>query len=72
MLHVSRKMIQIKAKAIDEKTNDPAVKKTFIASSDWIQNFMERHHLSMKDNIYFTVLILIRCENLHYSIVYFP
>ena len=46
MLHVSRKMIQIKAKAIDEKTNDPAVKKTFIASSDWIQNFMGRHHLS--------------------------
>ena len=46
MLHVSRKMIQIKAKAIDEKTNDLAVKKTFIASSDWIQNFMGRHHLS--------------------------
>ena len=46
MLQVSRKMIQIKAKAIDEKINDPAVKKTFIASSDWIQNFMGRHHLS--------------------------
>ena len=33
---------QIKAKAMfDEKTGNPAVKETFIASSGWIQNFMK-------------------------------
>lgn len=49
MLHVSRKIIQIKAKAMfDEKTDDPAVKETFIASTGWIQNFMKRHHLSCR------------------------
>ena len=49
MLPVSRKMIQIKAKAMfDEKTDDPAVKESFVTSSGWIQNFMKRHHLSCR------------------------
>ena len=49
MLHVSRKMIQIKAKAMfDDKTDDPAVKETFLASTGWIQKFMKRHHLSCR------------------------
>ena len=42
-------MIRIKAKAMfDEKTDDPAVKETFIASIGWIQNFMKRHNLSCR------------------------
>ena len=49
MLHVSRKMIRIKSKAmLDEKTDDPAVKETFIASSGWMQNFIKKHHLSCR------------------------
>ena len=49
MLHLSRKMIQAKAKEIfDDKTDDPAMKESFIASSGWVQNFMKRHHLSCR------------------------
>ena len=47
--NLSRKMIQIKAKAMfDDKTDDPAVKETFLASTGWIQKFMKRHHLSCR------------------------
>ena len=60
MLHVSRKMIRIKAKAMfDEKTDDPAVKESFVASSGWIQNFMKRHHLSCRLISYLWYLVLI-------------
>ena len=46
MLHVSRKMTRAKAKAMfDDKTDDPAVKESFIPISGWAQNFMKRHHL---------------------------
>ena len=49
MLHVSRTKIRAKAKAMfDDKTDDPAVKESFIASSGWVQNFMKRHHLSCR------------------------
>ena len=49
MLHLSRKMIRAKAKAMfDDKTDDPAMKESFIASSGWVQNFMKRHHLSCR------------------------
>ena len=59
MLHVSRKMIRTKAKAIfDEKTDDPAVKESFVASRCWIQNFMKRH-LSYRLVSYLWYLVLI-------------
>ena len=49
MFHVSRKMIRAKAKAMfNDKTDDPAVKESFIASSGWVQNFMKRHLLSCR------------------------
>ena len=49
VLHVSRKMIRIKAKAMFvERTDDTAVKETLIASSGSIQNFMKRHNLSCR------------------------
>ena len=64
MLHVSRKMIQIKAKAMfDDKTDDPAVKETFLASNSWIQKFMKRHHLSCRlVFIYTAVLSSCLCD----------
>ena len=53
-------MIRIKAKAMfDEKTDDPAVKESFVASSGWIQNFMKRHHLSCRSISYLWYLVLI-------------
>ena len=60
MLHVSREMIRIKAKAMcDEKTDDPAVKESFVASSGWIQNFMKRHHLLCRLISYLWHVVLI-------------
>ena len=60
MLHSSREMIQIRAKAIfDEETDDPLVKETFFASSGWIQNFMKTSSL-MQVNIYSINLGLLR------------
>ena len=42
MLHVSRKMIRAKAEAIfGVKTDDPAMKESFIASSGWVQNLFK-------------------------------
>ena len=49
MLHISRKMIMFKAKKLfDEKTNDPAVKDSFVASRGWCEKFMQHHGLSLR------------------------
>ena len=49
MLHVSRKMIMFKAKKLfDEKTDDPAVRDSFVASRGWCEKFMRRHGLSLR------------------------
>ena len=60
MLHVSRKMIRIKAKAMfDKKTDEPAVKESFVACSGWLQNFIKRHHLWCRLIPYLWYLVLI-------------
>ena len=42
MLHVSRKMIRAKGKAMFDLGNvDPAIQDSFVASSSWIQKFMK-------------------------------
>ena len=50
MLHVSRKLIMFKAKAIfDEKCgNGEALKESFAASNGWLVKFMKRNHLSLR------------------------
>lgn len=49
MLHVSRKMIMWKAKNIfDEKSEDPAIKDSFVASRGWCEKFMPRHRFSLR------------------------
>ena len=66
MLHVSRKIIRIKAKAMfAEKTEDPSIKESFVASSGWIQNFMKIHHLSCRliSYLWYLVLILSRASS---------
>ena len=43
MLHISRKMLMIKAKKIyDEKNDDPATQDAFIASRGWCENLSLR------------------------------
>ena len=73
MLYVSRKMIRIKAKPMfDQKTDDPAVQESFVASSGWIQNFMKRHHLWCRliSYLWYLVLIFERiCPSYYNSIV---
>ena len=49
MLHVSRKMIKMKAKSMfDSTTQDPAVQDSFVASKGWLENFMSRNGLSTR------------------------
>ena len=59
-IYISRKIIRIKLKAMFvEKTDDPAVKETFISSNVWMQ-FYEKTSSLIQVNIYFIVLIINR------------
>ena len=41
MLHISRKIIKVKVKSmLNDMTQGPAVKESFVVSNGWLENFM--------------------------------
>ena len=47
-LHVSRKLIMAKAKYFYESECDESEKSLFVASNDWVSNFMRRNGFSLR------------------------
>ena len=45
-LRVSRELIMVKTKCLDDKTCDKSEKDVFIASNGWLQKFFHRNGLS--------------------------
>ena len=49
MLHVSRKMIMLKAKRMfDDENEYPVLRENFVASRGWCEKFMTRHGFSLR------------------------